>query len=208
VNIGTRHGRSPRVGFAIALLGATLVAGPARAGEGGETKRLAVLDLVGQRIEEGIAATLTELVINEASKLAGYQVIGKREIATMIDLETEKQMMGCAEDVSCVAEIAGALGVDEILTGGIGRLGEIYLVSLKLIDQHNASVVARSQRKLKGGEEMFITAAESMIKEIFHGVKPATEMIAAAKPEPSPAIEPAPAQASGQRQVTDAEARL
>ena len=35
----------------------------------------------------------------------------------MLDFEAQRQAMGCDADDACLAEIAGALGVDEILTG-------------------------------------------------------------------------------------------
>ena len=58
----------------------------------------------------------------------------------MIGMAVEKQKLGCQE-VSCLAEIGGALGAERMVTGTLGRLGETYLFAVQLIDVAHARVV-------------------------------------------------------------------
>jgi len=43
----------------------------------------------------------------------------------MLGFEQKKQLSGCT-DTSCMVAIGGALGVDKIVTGTVGKLGESY----------------------------------------------------------------------------------
>ncbi|MBK7862851.1 MAG: hypothetical protein IPJ65_30435 [Archangiaceae bacterium] len=76
-------------------------------------------------------------------ELHGVKVTGKQEIAAVLGLERQKQLMGCDEDqASCLAELAGALGVDGLLTGSLGKAGDGYLVNLKITSSDGARTLA------------------------------------------------------------------
>ena len=64
------------------------------------------------------------------------------EIASMLDAEAQKQMMGC-DDSGCLAEIAGALDVDLLVTGSVTPLDKAYVLNLQLINQRYANVMNR-----------------------------------------------------------------
>lgn len=74
----------------------------------------------------------------------GLTVITPKEIAAVLGLERQKQLLGCSDDGAsqCMAELGGALGVDAILTGSIGKVGSGFTVNLKLIDAKDASSLA------------------------------------------------------------------
>ena len=61
------------------------------------------------------------------------RVMGSKEVDAMLGFEQKKQMAGCT-DTSCMVAIGGALGVDKILMGSIGKLGNSYTLNLKLIN--------------------------------------------------------------------------
>lgn len=72
-------------------------------------------------------------------------VISRSDIVSLLTLEQQKQVLGCdEEDSQCLAEIGGALGVDRVVAGNVGRVGDRYLISLSLIDTASAVVLERS----------------------------------------------------------------
>lgn len=71
----------------------------------------------------------------------GLSVTSATEIETVLGLERQKSLMGCAE-TNCQAEIAAALGVDGIVRARIARFGARFELSLTLIDPANAAVLA------------------------------------------------------------------
>jgi hypothetical protein len=119
-----------------------LVASSAQAGGPG----VAVIDLEGLRgIDKGSVRLLNESLLTELRNSGAFtSVIGGSDLAAMLDMEQQKQVLGCGDD-GCLAEIGGALGVPLMVTGGIGRLGETVFLHLKLLNVDDAEVVGRVQ---------------------------------------------------------------
>jgi len=115
---------------------------PAPAGDPGVVK-IAVLDIRATGTDESTARTLTEILAVEVGRFAGTQVVTSNEVESMLGLEQRKQIVGCNENVSCVAEIAGALGVDMLCTGSLGIVDGTSVLTLRVIDVRKARVEAR-----------------------------------------------------------------
>jgi TolB-like protein len=143
-----------------ALLGLALCAAP----------RLAVLPLShGEGVPDTTTAALTESLAAEVRKSSGADVITKREIESVLSLEMQKQMLGCQTD-ACIAELGGALGVDQLVTGDVARLGESWLVHLKVVKPAKAQVTAQSDRRIRGGTvDDVLDQLPAMVKELFPG---------------------------------------
>ena len=83
----------------------------------GKAVSFAVFDLTTAGLSENAARNLTQVLSVELKRIQGASVIGKEDIAAMLDLEGQKQVLGCDSNTSCLAEIGGALGVDKLVVG-------------------------------------------------------------------------------------------
>lgn len=91
-------------------------------------------------------------------KLAGAQVVTNREIATLLGMERQRQLLGCAETgSSCVAEIAAALGADGLLLGDLGTVGARAQINLKVIGAANGQTLAAFSENV-GSDEAILEA--------------------------------------------------
>lgn len=63
----------------------------------------------------------------------GVDVITPREVQTMLGLERQKELLGCADGTSCLAEIGSALGADGIAIGDIAKVGDGFQLNVKII---------------------------------------------------------------------------
>ena len=86
-------------------------------------RRIAVYDLKLEGIDTSMGALVTESLLGELRKLQGISAIGMDEVRDMLNFEHAKDQMGC-DDVTCLAEIGGALGVDDLLTGRLSLRGQ------------------------------------------------------------------------------------
>lgn len=111
--------------------------------------KVAVMPLKERSVKADIASSLTQVVAQEFKNFKGFSVISQDDIKAMLALESDKQLLGC-DDVSCIAEIGGALGVDYLVTGTVGQVGDTFLVWLKLIDIRQAKVLNRVSESFKG----------------------------------------------------------
>jgi hypothetical protein len=112
--------------LACALAGAVLDApGPAQ--------KVLVLDLVPTGVDADDARALDALVLAEASRIVGLDVVAADEIRRLAALEADKQQMGC-DDESCLGELAGALGARFVVFGTVSKLGDATTLTLSLYD--------------------------------------------------------------------------
>ena len=94
---------------------------------------------------------ITSSLLAEVRKLEGASVIGMDEIREMINFEAQRQAMGCEADEACMAQIAGALGVDEIITGRLTEGSDGRNLLIRRIDQRRAEVVGTVDKRLAIG---------------------------------------------------------
>jgi len=95
------------------------------------------------------------------------KVMGSREVDAMLGYEQKKQMAGCT-DTSCMVAIGGALGVDKILMGSVGKLGNSYTLNLKLINIKEGNIEELYSKRIKGGsEEDFLDIMPEALATIF-----------------------------------------
>lgn len=118
-------------------------------------------------VEPKLAELVSEYVVGEARKLSGQEVLGVKELEAMLGYEQKKQLAGCT-DTSCAVAIGGAFGVDKILMGNLGKVGQSHFFNLKLIDVKAAKVERQFSLLVQGGtEEGYFDAARKGIKEVF-----------------------------------------
>jgi hypothetical protein len=102
-------------------------------------------------------AVLSQALVTEIRKVDGIGAIGVAEIREMLAQEYRRQMLGCQADGNCLAEIAGALGVDELVSSELVVDGSTSTFSVSRIDMRTTKVIANTQKRLarrKAGEEV------------------------------------------------------
>lgn len=119
------------------------------------------LDEKQQHIPQLIAGTI-------ASQLseAGCSVITAKDIAQLVDYEEMKAQCGEGTD-SCLVELGSALGVEKIVVGTVGRLGESYKLQVKLQNADTARVEKRLDKTISGTPEDLEVAAKNAARELF-----------------------------------------
>ena len=87
---------------------------------------------------DGLTKIVVSSLLSEVRKLEGVSAIGQEEIEDMISFERERRILGCEADNECLAEIAGALGVDEVITGRLSEEADGRQMLIRRIDQRRA----------------------------------------------------------------------
>lgn len=177
--------------------------------------------LMGVQAGEGFTpkqiVTVEELLLWALQTDRRFLIVGRSDFNAILGLEAQKQVLGCGDNAACVAEIAGALGVEYVAAADIGRLGTIIIVTLKVVEVKTATAKARARRTAKADEELVATvdqvAAEALNTIAETGAAPSPQVpvaaIATASPSvpaaaaaPGPASSPATASGQGKRIAT------
>ncbi|MBI5526856.1 MAG: hypothetical protein HY897_11030 [Deltaproteobacteria bacterium] len=116
-------------------------------------------------VERNEVSLLTELVIDEVTKLKKYNVIGQKDLEKMVSWEKEK-LKSCTEG-SCLAEIAGAMGATFYIEGSIGLYGSQYIITTKLIDASKVEILARETKRVGKSEDLVVETIIRMVKDLF-----------------------------------------
>jgi hypothetical protein len=182
------------------LFFAALLAVPSSAPPEANDSGLAVIDLSAVHgVPESLASLLNEVVLSAVNATGRFsQVIGGSDLRELLDLEQQKQALGC-DDNGCIAAIGGALGVPYLLSCNLGKVGGRYVFTAKLLAVEDAKVLARAttmfadEAALLDGVPVAVRAVVASV-EVAGGKSPSTGSVAAPASVPTAAAaKPAPA---------------
>jgi hypothetical protein len=150
------------------LLAGTLVLVSATAQA--EKSRLAVLDLQDKGVGPEVASLLTSVASNRLSEIGIFQVISREDIKNMLSHQQDQILLGCVDE-SCLVQIGGALGAENLVAGAVGKVGEKYIIGLQRIDVRGAKVVKRVEREFEGSRDKLLyevrNAAYKVVEDIL-----------------------------------------
>ncbi len=106
---------------------------------------LAVLNMRDAGAGEKTVQSVTDILTAELSELGVFEVLSKEDLKAVLSFEAQKQVLGCS-DTDCLAEISGALGVANLVSGSVGKVAEEYILSLRLTDRLGNELARESRR--------------------------------------------------------------
>jgi TolB-like protein len=130
--------------------------------------KIAVLDLAAYGAPQELADNLTQLLALELKRFEKLSVISRDEVKAMIQYETEKQIATCKSDVACLIEIGGALGVEYLVSGAIGKLEDTYVLNLKMMDIQKAEVTTRVSETYRGPERHLAQTVRFAVSQLVN----------------------------------------
>ena len=135
--------------------------------------RLAVLDFsLAGSAHPDLARVLADAAAACAAAEPDHQVLAQGEIVALLGLERTRQMLGCTDDSGCMAELAGALDSDRLLSGSLTILERTSLVTVRLIEVKKSRTLARvTATLLDATEPELVDAARRLAHEALTGKK-------------------------------------
>lgn len=141
--------------------------------------RVAVLDprAEGDASSGRAVTAYAQATTAELAKLAGLQVISMADIREMLGFERQRQILGCSDGASesCLTELAGSAGADELLTTQVSFVGKTVTVSVKRLSMRTGSALHSDTRTLERGTgEELLALVGVQVQALFpdHELKP------------------------------------
>jgi hypothetical protein len=106
-------------------------------------------------LEQSLCDSFLERFVVVLTERGTVRAVAQKDIAQVLGLERQRQLLGCSDDKnsSCLAELAGALGVDGIVSMTITRSDPYFVATARVVHTRDGSQwVASSQRVKKEGE--------------------------------------------------------
>lgn len=111
---------------------------------------VAVLQLSGQGVDAATSVVVTDGLSDGLLKTGRFRVMERSQIQEILQ-EQGFQGTGACEGGECAIQVGKLLAVDHVVLGSIGKLGESFTVSARVVDISTAEVVG-SSRVMQRGE--------------------------------------------------------
>ena len=149
-----------------------------------EKPGVAVFDIEAMNgVSPGLAKLLTESLLTRLNRSRRFgSVIGGSDIRAMLDMEQQKQALGCADE-ACLAELGGALGVPLMITPTFGVIGDRFLLNMKVLAVEEARVKARAEGIFKSEGDV-LNGLPALVDEMLKELADAVPSVAAAPKTP------------------------
>jgi TolB-like protein len=125
-----------------------------------------------QEVDRPRAELLSEAMVTEAARSGSFSITSMSEIRSALGAERQRQLLGCNETSSCIAELAGALGSRYLLTGTVGSLGKTTRLDIRLVDTADPSKSVRAAREVAGEEGDLSYAVRTAVREVLQAIAP------------------------------------
>ncbi|MBL90364.1 MAG: hypothetical protein CMH56_00940 [Myxococcales bacterium] len=151
-----------------------------------EIPRVLLMDLKNNGLDENLVKTINSLLTVNMTTFSEFNVMSGNDVKQLVALEMEKQNMGCTDDGSCLAEIAGAMGATLVIFGDAGKIGNVMLINLSLFNAELGRSMSRVSIQAINLDEI-PTKMSASLQKLMKPVMPKDTAVAAAPPAPAPA---------------------
>jgi len=126
---------------------------------------VAVLDFEGRGISNLESATLTDRLSSELANTEAVILVERGQMTEILD-EQGFQQSGCTSD-ECAAEVGALLGVQNMISGAFGKLGNTYTIDAKMFSVESGATIKTVSKSYKGEIDGLITEIEILAWEIL-----------------------------------------
>lgn len=134
---------------------------------------IAVMELDANGVTSVEAKALTDRLRIELFNAGIFQVMERDKMNRILD-EMQFQMSGCTSD-ECVVEVGKIVGVKKIIAGSVSKVGEIYSVSIRLIDVETSRIEATAIEDIEGALGAVLTEAIPSVARQISGLERQTK---------------------------------
>lgn len=108
------------------------------------------------RIEQPVCEAYSDRFATQLGASGAVKVVTARDISQVLGLERQKQLLGCSDaSSSCMSELAGALGVDGVLTFSVTQSDGAYIVTLRIVKSNDGSTWATASERVSSESALF-----------------------------------------------------
>ena len=130
------------------------------------TRTLAVLDFEPRGINSLEAATLTDRFTSEIGKTEAMLLVDRTMVEEILK-EQGFQQSGCTTD-ECAVEVGALLGVQFMISGSIGKLGDTYTIDAKMVSVESGASVETRNVTYIGKVDGLVTEIELLAWDIMN----------------------------------------
>lgn len=114
-----------------------------------DTLHVAVVELQGKNMSQEHASILTDKLQSSLFEYSSWRLMEREQVDRILK-EQGFQQTGCTSK-SCAVEMGQLIGVDHLITGSVGKLENVYYISIRLIDVTHGEIEKSVDAEIEGG---------------------------------------------------------
>jgi len=130
---------------------------------------VAVIELKDREAGAAVASILTDNLISELSGMNCYELVERERMETILE-EQGLQNSGLCDDSACLVRIGGLLGAQKMVTGSIGKLGDVYSLSIRMFDVETAKNDNSITLNKKCKKDDLVVLLKDAVKQLNEGI--------------------------------------
>ncbi len=116
-------------------------------------------------VTQGTLDLLSGYILGRLDRVEGLRTVGREDVEASLGADKQRQAMGC-DAIACMAEIGGALGVELVMYGQVGRVGSKYNINVSVVRARDSNVIARTSAMTEQTEDAIVAQMDPMISEL------------------------------------------
>lgn len=109
---------------------------------------IAILELEGKNVPQTEASILSDKLRVELYKTNKFKIIERAQMDEVL-AEQGFQQTGCFSN-ECIVEVGRLIGVEQVIAGSIGKVGDIYFISIRLISVTEGTIINNVEEMIEG----------------------------------------------------------
>lgn len=134
-----------------------------------EEPTIALRELQSESLPPKSVTLITDRIRLELFRSNLYTVMERNEMDALIR-EQEIGISGLCDEMSCDVELGKMLSVDKVLTGSVGLVDSLYVVTIRLIDVESSKIEKVADVDVEGSlQQLFMVGIPALINELIGG---------------------------------------
>jgi TolB-like protein len=132
----------------------------------GKKISLAVHDLQAEGVEQSEAKLISERLRAGLLNTGLYRVMERGQMDAVLK-EQMFQQSGACSDQACLVEMGQLLGVEQVLSGTVGKIGQTYTLAVRLIDVATGEILTALNSDCKCAiDEVMQTSTKDIVNQL------------------------------------------
>lgn len=135
---------------------------------------VAVLDPESGELSANERVTLANKLRSELISTGIFKVMEREQMVSILNEQGFQQMV-CADD-ACMVKVGQLIGVEQLVVGHVGRVGDVFLVTLRIIDVAHGNILASVDQEVEGSmSDVLMSGIRRVAEKLARNVKSALQ---------------------------------
>ena len=133
----------------------------------GQIATMAVWDFDAKNVNKTEVEILTERLTTKMAQIGKYTIVERAKMEEVLEEQGFQQSGVCGNE--CVVEVGNMLGVSVMITGSIGKIGDLYTIDARALSVETGKILNQASQDWEGEISGLLTDVIPLIAKELSG---------------------------------------